>query len=274
MLYAIRFLNIFLPLLYLGLMALNIAWFVYQDQRARLHKKWLLPTTLALHLLELILRGLYNGYFPIATVFEAASVLAFCLMLVYYVVEHLQKVQTTGPFFLIIAFILKLFSSAFVEFSGDISPLLSSGMFILHTSAAMLSYSTIFAASIYALMYLLLFYQIRSARYGLFYRRLPTLEQLELLNSRALTLGFLLLTFLIFQGVIWRKSLFPEDGHFDPQVVFAYAIWVLYGVTLLVKRFAALSGKWLAICTISGFLLILTSLVTVNFILSSFHRFH
>ncbi len=264
----------FLPLMYLALTALNVAWFMYQDQRARQYKSWLLPATLLVHLVEVVLRGMYNGHFPIATVFEAASVLALCLMLVYYVVEHRFKVQTTGPFFVFIAFLLQLFSSAFVEFAGNIPGLLRSPMFILHTGAAMLSYAAIFAASLYALMYLLLFYQIRSAHYGLFYRRLPSLEQLGDLNYRALALGFVLLTVLIFQGVIWRKSLFPEDGHFDPQVVFAYGVWLLYGATLIGKRVMRWSGKWLAICTLSGFLLIVVSLITVNYLVDSFHRFH
>lgn len=271
--FLISFLNVLLPLLYFSTTYLYGVYFFRNDPVGQRYMQAALRFTVTVHFLEIILRGFYFDHFPMASIFEAASTIALAIALIYLYIEHRLKVKTTGYFILVFIFFLQLFSSAFITFVPNIPEILHSPFFIFHTSAAILGYSALMVSAIYGLMYLLLFHDIKRNRFGVVYSRLPSLETLNEMNIRAAILGFSSLTVAIILGFLWSYKIFHEFFHLDAKIVIAIVTWFIYGMEIFGKRFLGWAGKRLAYLSLSGFAVILFSLVAVNLFLTSFHEF-
>lgn len=269
----VNFFNVLLPILYLTATFLYSQSFFRSDRFARKYKSLFLKITALVHLLMVVVYGIYSRRFPIGNVFEFASVLALAIVFIYLLIEFRLKLKTTGLFILSVVFPLQLFSSLFYDPGYQLPNVLHSPMLIFHTSTVILGYAALFVSALYALMYLLLFYELKSAQFGVIYRKMPSLEELSEMNIRAAMIGFFFLTITIFLGMMWRKSAFPDVAHFDPKVIATYIIWTLYGVMILGKKFGSWTGKWLAYISLGGFVIIIFSVVVVNAFLTSFHQF-
>jgi len=271
--FLVSFLNVLLPLLYFISTYLYGIYFFRNDP---LGEKYMIPAlriTVLIHLVEIVLRGIYFDHFPLASIYEALSVLAFAIVIIYIFVENQLRVQTTGYFILALVFFLQLFSSAFISFVTEIPEILNSPFFILHTSAAILGYSGLTVSAVYGLLYLLLFYDIKSSRFGVIYSRLPSLEILNEMNFRAALVGFFFLTIAIILGFIWSKKVFGQYFHLDPKIIVAIITWFVYGIEIIGKRKLDWAGKRLAYISLSGFVIIVFSMIAVNLYLTTFHEF-
>ncbi len=269
----INILNILLPMLYGISIILYGLYFFRSSHWAKKHMSRILKSTASLHLVFILIRGFYYNYFPSANIFEMATVVALAITLIYLFIEYRLNIESTGLFILIVAFLLQLFSSTFISFEKSLPEILKSPMFILHTSTVILGYAALFVSTLYGIMYLLLFHDLKSAQFGVVYSKMPSLEELSEMNVRAAIIGFFLLTITIFFGILWRKSVLPEVKHFDPQVIAAYLVWVVYGLMIYGKKIGHWTGKWLAYISISGFMIIILSILVVKMITKSFHQF-
>ena len=273
MIYAIEILNGLLPILYGALLYLYGRYFFRTPKWALPYMKFLLLFTLGVHFIELLLRGMMFDRLPVASLFETLTVLAFCITLIYYYIESRLKIKTTGFFILILVFLLQGISSIFIDIGWEFPEILRNRMFIFHTSAAMLGYSALIVSTLYAIMYLMLFYKIKNAQFDIIYGRMPSLEELNEMNFRAAGIGFLFLTLAIALGIIWRKAIEPGAFHFDIKVIAAYSIWIIYGLVIYGKKIGHWAGKRLAYLSLSGFFVILFSMIIVTLFLNTFHRF-
>ena len=265
--------NIVLPVLYGALLILYGRYFVSTSRRVQ---PWLTPALLAtvlLHLLTLILIGVNGGHYPLSHVSEVLTFLALSITVIYLYIETAIKVKTTGLFVLSVVFCIQVASSFIIDFQRVAPEILDSRLFIFHTTSVIIAYTALFISGLYSLMYLLLFYRIKHARFGLIYGRLPSLEVLNAMNGRAATLGFIFLTLAIFLGLIWRRAEFPAEPHFDPKVISAYLTWVVYAVHIFGNTIGHWAGKRLAYISLAGVAVILFSMLVVNFAFPTFHRF-
>ncbi len=269
----ISFLNTVLPVFYFIATYLYGMYFFREDTFAEKYMSPVLKTTVFIHFVEIVLRGWYYHHFPLASVAEAMSVLALAAVLIYLFLETRLNVKTTGYFILVFVFFLQLFSSAFISFTKNIPDILHSPLFSVHTSMAILSYSGFAISFLYSLMYLLLFHDIKSSRFGVIYSRLPSLEVLSGLNYSSAAVGFSFLTLAMFLGVIWSRNVFGSYFVDDPKIFLVYATWVIYGTELFGGKVLKWSNKKLAYLSLGGFIFIVLSVVAVNLFFTSFHEF-
>lgn len=267
------FLNILLPALYGLTVYLYGKVFFRGTPSAGSNRGMVLKSTVFLHIVALALRGGYFGYFPSSDLYEMASVVALAISLIYLYIEWRNRQQSTGFFVLIVPLLLQLFSSLFIGFEHEFPEILRSPMFVAHTVTAILGYSALFLSALYGLMYLMLFYDLKSAQFGVIYRRMSSLEELSEMNIRAAVAGFLLLTVTIFLGIMWRNHAYPEAHHFDPEVIAAYVVWSIYAAVIYGKKIGGWAGKWLAYVSLAGFVVIIISIVIVRAVATSFHQF-
>jgi len=90
--------------------------------------------------------------------------------------------------------------------------------------------------------------------------RLPSLEGLERLSSRAVLAGLLLLSGGILVGLAWLDV----DG-LDAAMTVTIAIWAFYGLALLLRREAGLQGRRLAWTLVIGAVLVAVVLPLTHF---------
>lgn len=271
--FVISFLNTVLPIFYFICAYLYTMYFFRDDAFAAKYMFTILKITFICHLLEVILRSWYYNHFPLASVFEALSIIALAIVIIYIFLEYRLKVRTTGFFILTLVFVLQLISSAFISLTHDIPDILHDTLFAFHTGSAILGYTGLAVSFLYSLMYLLLFHDIKSNRFGIIYNRLPSLEILSSLNYNSAAVGFLFLTLAIIFGSIWSDKVYDKVFSLDPKILIAYFTWIIYGLELFGGKILNWSSKRLAYLSLSGFAFIIFSMVAINMFFTSFHEF-
>lgn len=230
--------------------------------------------TLICHIFYIILRTAAFDHPPITTVFEIMTVLAACISTAYIYIEMKTKASNTGFFILLLAFVFQLVSSLYIKDLTEIVPILRSRLLGFHVTTALLGYTAISLSAAYGFLYLMLYHEIKSSRFGLIYNRLPNLEMLEKMSSKAEVFGFLMLTIAIVIGFVWLPRAFDNFSYFDPKLIGTMVIWVLYAISLSAKRALGWQGRKMMVVSLIAFGFVCLSMTVINVYLSGFHGFH
>jgi len=270
----IDLLTFFLPICYAATVwAYARAFFSDSSFYKRLKTPLVVGTSLT-HLVYLLSRTIEFEHPPITTIPEIMTLIAFCIGAAYIVIEFRTGVKNTGYFILILAFFFQLGSSAFIQDLLEVKPILKSNLLGIHVSSALLGYTAIAISAVYALLYLMLYHNIKSSRFGVVYSKLPNLETLEKLSFVSIALGFLFLSVAIVVGFIWLPKAFESFSYFDAKLVGTIAVWLLYAVGLFTKQTLGWQGRRMMVLSITGFLISFFSLTIVNLFFSGFHNFY
>ena len=269
----LNILNIALPLIYFALVWTYGKAFFSDLSWARLAKSKLLVTTILFHFLYLVMRTVAFNHPPVTSVFEIFSVLAFAVAVAYAVIERQSGAKETGYFILSISFFFQLGSSLFIRDLLDVPQILRSNWFGLHIASALIGYAAITISAVYGLLYLMLYHEIKANRFGVIYKKLPSLETLEKMNFIAITLAFLFLTLAILAGFVWLPRAFTSFSYADPKLLGTIAIWSMYGIGILARKRGILRGRSVMILSICAFAVALFSMTIINMVFSGFHRF-
>lgn len=262
-----------LPVLYGAVVAAYAAFFFELHPAAPRVASRLLVSTVVLHALYLLARTAAFDHPPVTTVYEIMTMLAFCIAAAYTYLEFRTGSRTTGFFILILAFVFQAVSSIFIRDLLDIPAILRSRLLGFHVTAALLGYTGISLSAAYGFLYLMLYHEIKSSRFGLVYSRLPNLEMLEKMSHKAEVFGFILLTVAIAVGMVWLPRAFPDFSYLDPKLVGSLAIWVLYAVGLTAKKVFGWQGRKMMILTLVAFGFVFLSMTLINMVMSGFHTF-
>lgn len=262
-----------LPVWYAALVAVYGIVFFRNDARlAALTPKFLIATVL-LHLLYIVCRTVAFDHPPVTTVFEIMTMLAACITIGYTYIEFRTRARNTGLFILTLALVFQLTSSLFIKDLNEVAPILRSRLLGFHVSAALLGYTGISLSAVYGFLYLMLYHEIKSSRFGLIYTRLPNLEVLEKMSLRGEVFGFIMLTVAILVGGFWLPRAFETFSYWDPKLVGTMLIWVLYAIALAAKRTFGWQGRKMMIVSLVAFGCVFLSMTLINMYMSGFHSF-
>lgn len=95
--------------------------------------------------------------------------------------------------------------------------------------------------------------QLKARRLTSFVRKLPSLETMDSVHYKVLTVGFLLLSLGMIAGAILSKDIVGRFFSADPHEVGALVTWTLYAVFLNVRARAGWRGRKAIILSILGF---------------------
>ena len=265
-------LNTLLPMLY-GMAALAyMVDFFREDPLAIRVARPLLAATVILHACYLALRtGLYE-HIPLASIHEVMTTVSLAVAVVYFYVELHAKTHKTGMFLLAFCFIFQTLSSAFISNTGTFPAILRSPLFSVHTLSAVLGYTAFAVSAIYGLLYLLLYRDLKTSRFGLVYQRLPPLDVLAMMSLRAAVAGLVFLTLTIAFGALWASQRFPGFWQ-DPKFIMTGVIWLVYGTGVALHYGLGWTGRRTIWLSLIGFTLIVLSVMAARFWLPSFHGF-
>ncbi|MGA2668964.1 MAG: cytochrome c biogenesis protein CcsA [Ignavibacteria bacterium] len=276
--FLIELLNIFLPVVYvLTISIYGICFFSKKGTDSSSlysYRRVLLVSLILLQAVYFIVRSLHFGHPPITTIFEIFTLLSFSITLSYLYIEFKTNVRDTGFFILLIAGILQIISSIFIEELKEINPVLKNWLLGFHVTSAMIGYSAITVSGIYGFLYILLYNQIKENRFGSVYKRLPSLHLLEQLAFSAITFGFIFLTLTIIIGVVWLPRAIKDFSYFDPKLITTLIIWLLYTLGFLSRKLGNFKSKTIMTLAFGGFIFTIISITVVNVFLSSFHKFY
>ena len=273
MLTFINGLSILLPIFYVIVLIDYALLFFRDDPFAKKTIDILLKISISLHVILIVFRTSVYQHIPIASIFEVFSALALAIILVYLYIEEITRVRTTGLFIMVFVFVFQLISSVFQTMTVEISPLLTSKFFGIHVAFAILGYSAITISAIYGFMYLMLYHDIKSSKFGIIYSRLPSLEVLGNMNYSSALIAFIFMTFAIILGSVWSSMSINTYWNWDPKLISVLITWLIFGAGVCAKKFLGFSGKKIAYISIFGFFVMLFSMIVVNLFITTFHEF-
>jgi cytochrome c-type biogenesis protein CcsB len=211
------------------------------------------------HTVALAVRTVELGRPPLATLPEAVSLVIWVAVLLELWAERQYQIKVLGAFVLPVVLMLGLTLPTGLR-TLVLAPSGRSAWIWIHVALALLGLSALVLNFAGAVMYVLQERQLKAKRPGAFYYRLPSLETLDRLTYRALTIGFPFLTAGLLLGALWASGSADRRVTFDPLTLFSIVMWIVYAITLSGRAVGAWRGRRAAYFAILGFCALLASL--------------
>lgn len=206
-----------------------------------------------LHTQALVVRGVELGRPPLGSLVETMSAVGWAAVLLTLWAERQYGVKVLGAFVLPLVAVSGFSAAWLPRGLGDLAPALRSAWIWIHVVLAMLGIAAFVLNFAGGLMYLLQERQLKAKRPGALYYRLPSLETLDRLTYRALTLGFPFLTVALLLGTLWARTAWGSVWTFDPLALFSFLAWLVYAATLGGRAVAGWRGRRAAYFAVVGF---------------------
>jgi cytochrome c-type biogenesis protein CcsB len=214
-----------------------------------------------------------SGYFPITNLFESLNFFAFTIVLAFLGLQIRFPATVVGAIVMPVAFLLTAFSLALDASVAPLVPALQSGWLYVHTTLAFVGDAFFVIAFAGGVLYLVQERQLKSRTTGAFFRRLPSLDLLDRVNYRSLTLGFPLLTLGIISGAVWAEQAWGSYWQWDPKETWSLITWFIYAALVHARLTVGWRGRKAAWLSIVGFLAVLFTFLGVNLLLGGLHTY-
>jgi ABC-type transport system involved in cytochrome c biogenesis permease subunit len=219
---------------------------------------------------------------PFANPSRAVSTFVWLLTLSYLYLELTTDERSMGVFILPVVIGLQVIPAIYpgTEYAD---PVLDSPWFWVHVSSLLFAYASFGLAGVLGLIYMLQFKEIKKKHLGYFYTRLPSLQILDVMNSRAVAVGWLFLTLGVIVGVVWTaeaRAIAPNDPNLramsldDPKIFIAFVTWGVYSFAMFARRTLAWSGRRAARLSAIGFGFVMLNFLLINYFVTTSHSFY
>src|SRR5258705_3577310 len=269
-----------LPLvLYAAAAVVYLAHFARHDARTGRTATALLGAAVLAHTFLIGMQTMEVGYAPLVGTTAAISAFVWLLGLAYLYVELTTDERAMGVFVSTLLAALAILPALNPEV--DVRPeLLRSPLFTVHVLSVLFAYASFALASVLGITYVLLFKEIKAKHLGFFYTRLPSLQVLDVMNSRAITVGWIFLTLGVIVGGIWaakvQGSTDPRAQAMsvtDPKILVALVSWGIYSFALVARKAIGWSGRRAACRSGVAFMVVLLNFLLVGYFLKTSHNF-
>ncbi|ARM31886.1 inner membrane protein YpjD [Prosthecochloris sp. HL-130-GSB] len=245
----------------------------FQDSKfSRAYKQPALIVTIISHTAYLGLLTAPSGYQLSYSSYTVMSMVALTLAVIYMFIEFTTKTDKTGFFVLSFSAGAELISSILLSLSTSQGPSFTGLGIGIHLFSAIFGFSSIAIAGLYSFLYLLLFRQIKNNSFGVLFENLPNLEILEQLIKHAVAFGFLFLGLTIMAGIIGSAHSEENINLLDPKLIALIVIWMLYGISLFIKKLFGWDTIHMAYLLIALFVFITLLIMFMSLFSPTFHN--
>ena len=211
------------------------------------------------------------GHIPVSNLYEVFILFSMITALFYLYYEHQYKTRQMGPFVMLVI-------SAAVGFllwytvkrdAAEIQPLvpaLQSWWMKIHVPANFIGYGTFSLAAMVGVAYLL-------KSKGWLADRLPSLEVLDDVMYKAITVGFAFFTIATILGALWAADAWGGYWSWDPKETWALIVWLNYAAWLHMRLMKGLRGQVAAWWAVIGLVVTTFAFLGVNMFLSGLHSY-
>ncbi|MBA3271803.1 MAG: cytochrome c biogenesis protein CcsA [Acidobacteria bacterium] len=222
------------------------------------------------------------GHVPFAGTTQAISTFVWLLALAYLYTEVTTEERGLGVFVMAIIVALQVLPAVQGPGVEPRSPVLEHPLFWTHVAALLGAYASFGLAAVIGITYVLQFKEIKAKHLVFFFNRLPSLQVLDVMNSRAVFIGWALLTVGLCAGALWvtdALAIAPADPRVramsfgDPKIFVALVTWAVYTFQLVARRLIGWRGRRSAYLSAVGFAIVLLNFVLVSYFLTDSHNF-
>ena len=227
-------------------------------------------TSLGLHTVALILRGIAAGRLPMTNQYEFATCFAWALCAVSLVFIRKFRFTVLGAFAMPVVFIIMGYAAMQSRDIKPLMPALQSGWLAFHVSTAILAYGSYGVTFALGAIYLL---RGKMKQGGFLDQHMPESRKLDLIAYRSVCLGQLFLTVTIVTGAIWAQRAWGSYWNWDPKETWSLVTWIIYAVYLHLRLIKSWRGKPAAIFAVIGFICVIFTYIGVNTFLPGVHSY-
>jgi cytochrome c-type biogenesis protein CcsB len=220
---------------------------------------------------ESYLIGADVGHIPISNLYEVFILFSLITAMFYLYYEAHYKTRALGPFVLLVisAAVGFLLWYTVARGASEIQPLvpaLQSWWMKIHVPANFIGYGTFALAAMVASAYLL-------KSHGMLEDRLPSLEVLDDVMYKAISIGFAFFTIATILGALWAAEAWGGYWSWDPKETWALIVWLNYAAWLHMRLMSGLRGRPAAWWALVGLLVTTFAFLGVNMFLSGLHSY-
>ena len=220
---------------------------------------------------ESYLIGADVGHIPISNLYEVFILFSLITAMFYQYYEAHYKTRALGPFVLLVisAAVGFLLWYTVARGASEIQPLvpaLQSWWMKIHVPANFIGYGTFALAAMVASAYLL-------KSHGMLEDRLPSLEVLDDVMYKAISIGFAFFTIATILGALWAAEAWGGYWSWDPKETWALIVWLNYAAWLHMRLMSGLRGRPAAWWALVGLLVTTFAFLGVNMFLSGLHSY-
>ncbi len=255
---------------YLLSMAFYFIFFALKNEKAGKAAGYLIGVGFVLHTAALICRGIGAGRLPLTNQYEFATSFAWGIALCFLFFLWKYHFQALGVFVAPIIFLVIGYAAMQSREVRELMPALQSGWLGIHVATAIISYGAFGVACAISVMFLL---RDKMTGNAFWQEHIPEAEKLDIISYRAVSFGFLFLTFVIVTGAIWAESAWGSYWSWDPKETWALITWFIYAVYLHLRLNRGWRGKSAAVFAVVGFVCVLFTYIGVNTLIPSIHSY-
>jgi len=266
-------------LLYAAAAAAYVVHFAWRDPRVGRLATAILGGGILAHTFLIGMQTVQAGHAPLVGTSAAISAFVWVLGLSYLYIELTSDERSMGAFVAVLLVVLDVIPALDSTVSTR-PPVLQNPLFTIHIMSMLFAYASFALACFLGVTYVLLFKEIKAKQLGFFYTRLPPLQALDVMNGRAITVGWIFLTIGVAVGGIWAAQVQGSSDPraqamsvADPKILIALVSWAVYSFALFARKVIGWSGRRAAYLSALAFVLVLLNFVPVGYFLTKSHNF-
>ena len=220
---------------------------------------------------ESYLIGADVGHIPVSNLYEVFILFSLITAMFYLYYEQHYATRQLGAFVMLVisAAVVFLLWYTVTRDAADIQPLvpaLQSWWMKIHVPANFIGYGTFSLSAMVASAYLL-----KSS--GYLVDHLPSLEVLDDVMYKAISVGFAFFTVATILGALWAAEAWGGYWSWDPKETWALIVWLNYAAWLHMRLMTGLRGRVAAWWALVGLLVTTFAVLGVNMFLSGLHSY-
>ncbi len=220
---------------------------------------------------ESYLIGADVGHIPVSNLYEVFILFSLITAMFYLYYEQHYATRQLGAFVMLVisAAVVFLMWYTVTRDAAEIQPLvpaLQSWWMKIHVPANFIGYGTFALSAMVASAYLL-----KSS--GHLVDRLPSLEVLDDVMYKAISVGFAFFTVATILGALWAAEAWGGYWSWDPKETWALIVWLNYAAWLHMRLMTGLRGRVASWWALVGLLVTTFAFLGVNMFLSGLHSY-
>ncbi len=256
--------------LYLASMVLYFIFFAMKNEKAARIAGWVITVAFVLHTAALLVRGIGAGRLPLTNQYEFATSFAWGICLCFLVFVKKYHFQALGTFVTPVIFLLIGYAAMQSREVRELMPALRSNWLGIHVSTAIISYGAFGVSFAVSSMFLL---KQGRENHDFWKKNIPDYDRLDIISYRAVSLGFLFLTFVIITGAIWAERAWGSYWSWDPKETWSLITWIIYALYLHLRLNKGWRGRRAAWFAVIGFICVLFTYIGVNTFIPGIHSY-
>lgn len=199
---------------------------------------------------------------PVSSLGDGLSFMAWLLVVAFLLLDRIYALPALGAFVTPLALTITM-SALLVPSAqpGALQALVGMPGLVAHVIVAFLGMALFALAGGAAVLYLVQERQMKGKHFGFAFTRLPSLEVLDELNRRLVLFGFALLSVTIASGALFAKASWGAYWSWDPKETLSLVAWAIFGALIAARLAGGWRGKRVALLTMLGLLVLVSSWV-------------